>query len=287
MSFREYHPVINFIYFTVAIICVVCFNHPAYICMAYLVSAIYYVKLKGGNSIKRIMVYLCLSLLYAAVYGSYNHFGVTVLCKNSIGNNITAESIVYGFFIGLRAVTVLLVSGCMMQVFTRDKVIYIFGRMCPKLSLGIAIGFRTVPRIIKRKNMVREAAMGIGKGSKNIISRFFCVIGWTMEEFIEISNSMKSRGYSLRGRTAYSVYSFSNRDRAFFMGMFFDIVVIWAAQALGYTHILYDPVIIIPPVELTDILLLLIYTLFLAMPLLAQIIAEKIFKHSIDISWRN
>lgn len=71
------------------------------------------------------------------------------------------------------------------------------------------------------------------------------------------------------------------------MGMFFDIVVIWAAQALGYTHILYDPVIIIPPVELTDILLLLIYTLFLAMPLLAQIIAEKIFKHSIDISWRN
>lgn len=287
MSFKEYHPIINFIYFTVAIICVLCFDHPAYICTAYLAFALYYFKLKGKGSIKKIIVYLCLALLYAAIYCSYNHFGVTVLCRNSIGNSITAESIIYGFSIGLRAVTVLLVSGCMLEVVTRDKVIYIFGRICPKLSLGIAIGFRTVPRIIKRKKMVREAAMGIGKSKKNMISCFSSVIGWTMEEFIEISNSMKSRGYSLRGRTAYSIYSFSNRDRAFFMGMFFGIVVIWAAQTLGYTHILYDPVIVIPPPGVTDILILGIYALFLVMPLLVQIIAEKIFKHSIDILWRN
>lgn len=55
---------------------------------------------------------------------------------------------------------------------------------------------------------------------------------------------MQSRGSSLRGRTAFSIYRFDNRDRAYVIGMFFCLTLTTMAVLLGQTDMVYDPRII-------------------------------------------
>ena len=58
---------------------------------------------------------------------------------------------------------------------------------------------------------------------------------------------MRSRGYSLRGRTAFSLYRFDNRDRSLVVVIFALLITILAGAALDQTHIYYDPRIIMMP----------------------------------------
>ena len=39
------------------------------------------------------------------------------------------------------------------------------------------------------------------------------MITWALENAIETADSMKSRGYGLKGRTAFSIYRFDERDK--------------------------------------------------------------------------
>ena len=50
MRFDSYHPVINLIYFTAAIICTVKFNHPVFLAISYLAAFVYSIKLNGKRS---------------------------------------------------------------------------------------------------------------------------------------------------------------------------------------------------------------------------------------------
>lgn len=40
------------------------------------------------------------------------------------------------------------------------------------------------------------------------------MLTWSLENAIETADSMKSRGYGLPGRTAFSIYRFDSRDKA-------------------------------------------------------------------------
>ena len=88
--------------------------------------------------------------VYAFIYSSYNHFGVTNLGANFIGNQITLESVVYGCAIGVRIASGVMLASCMFVIVSADKVVYLFGRISPKLSLFLAILLRGIPRIGER-----------------------------------------------------------------------------------------------------------------------------------------
>lgn len=147
MRFDSYHPTINLIYFTAAIGLTISFNHPAYVAISYAAAFAYSVKLSG----KRAVIFnLCLvpfALIYSGWYSYYNHFGVTNLRQNFIGNEITLEALLYGLQIGFTAITVIMFFSCVFAVFSSDKIVYLFGRVSPKLSLFLSIILRMVPRI--------------------------------------------------------------------------------------------------------------------------------------------
>lgn len=42
------------------------------------------------------------------------------------------------------------------------------------------------------------------------------LITWALENAIETSDSMRSRGYGLKGRTAFSIYHFTRKDKYVF-----------------------------------------------------------------------
>ena len=253
MGFERCHPAVNFIYFAAVIAATLTFQHPVFLAVSFLCAFAYSIK-RGGW--KTLMFNLCLLPLIAAFalyYSSYTHFGMTVLQQNFVGNNMTLESLVYGIVLGVCVAGVCIWFSCVYSVFTTDKVVYLFGKVSPQLSLFLAILLRMVPRIKKEAKRINMAQQGIGKGVNqgsffarlhNGIRIFSMLITWTIDSLTVSSESMRSRGSNLRGRKAFSIYRFDNRDRIFVIGLFLCLTLTMMAVLLGQTDMVYDPKII-------------------------------------------
>ena len=284
MGFERCHPAVNLIYFSAVVAAMITFQHPVFLAVSFLCAVAYSVK-RGGW--KTLMFNLCLLPLIAAFalyYSSYTHFGMTVLQQNFVGNNMTLESLVYGVVLGISVAGVCIWFSCVYSVFTTDKVVYLFGKVSPRLSLFLAILLRMVPRIKKEAKRINMAQQGIGKGVNqgsffarlhNGIRIFSMLITWTIDSLTIASESMRSRGSSLRGRKAFSIYRFDNRDRIFVIGLFLCLTLTMIAVLLGQTDMVYDPKII-----WTDVspILCIGYAVLCLMPLGLEIWTEYRFQ---------
>lgn len=287
MRFDSYHPTINFIYFVAAIICTLRFNHPIFLAISFGCAFLYSVKLNGRKSLVLNSGLIVLAVAYTAWYSFYHHFGVTNLRTNFIGNQITLESIVYGFVRGMTVITVIMWFCCIFRLVTSDKIVYLFGRISPNLSLFLSILLRIVPRIGERARRIERSREGIGRGihQGNVFQRLrnacmvlSILITWTLEAFVESTVSMKSRGYSLKGRTAFSVYRFDNRDRSLVIVFFGCLTLIMMAVMLNQTSIYYDPMIVMNPITVMSYVFYGIYAFFLLLPMGLQVIGERQFE---------
>ena len=287
MRFDSYHPMINFIYFAAAIACTVCFKHPVFLAISFVCAFLYSVKLNGWKNLVLNLCLVILAVAYANWYASYNHFGVTNIKSNYIGNYITLESVAYGLVQGMTVTTVIIWFCCIFKLVTADKVVYLFGRISPRLSLFLSILLRTIPRIGVRAKRIEISREGIGRGIRqgNLWQRFLhllalisILITWTLEDFVESSNSMKSRGYSLRGRTAFSIYRFDNRDRGLVIVFFWCLTGIMMAVLFNQTRIYFDPQIIMNRITAVSYVFYGVYAMFLLLPMILQIVGEYHFR---------
>ena len=287
MGFEKSHPAVNFIFFFAVIAGTILFQHPVFLLISFACAYLYSVKRNGWKAVAFNSLLLPLAAAFALYYSSYNHFGVTVLQQNMIGNNITLESLVYGFVLGITVAGVLIWFSCVFSIFTTDKVVYLFGKLSPRLSLFLAILLRMVPRIKKEARRINTAQRGIGRGINqgnlfrrihNGIRIFSMLITWTIDSLTVASESMRSRGSTLRGRTAFSIYRFDNRDRAFVVSLFLCLTVTLMAMILKQTDALYDPRIVMPSVTAGSYVLYACYAVFCLMPLGLEVWTEYQFQ---------
>ena len=95
-----------------------------------------------------------------------------------------------------------------------------------------------------QKCVGRDAANGsLLKRAKNGITIVSIMITWSLENAIETSDSMRSRGYGLSGRTAFSLYRFDRRDLAALIFIIFCAAYIITGAALGGLYFEYFPAI--------------------------------------------
>lgn len=287
MGFEACHPAVNFIFFTAAIYGAVSFKHPVFLAIAYVCAFAYSVKRCGKRAVIFNLCLLPLVLAFALYYSSYHHFGVTVLKKNFIGNNMTLESFVYGLVIGLRFATLCMWLEAMFRVVSSDKVVYLFGKVSPLLSLFLTILLRLIPRIGQEARRINLAQKGIGRGSNqgNILQRlmnclriFSMLITWMISALALESDSMRSRGSLLRGRMAFSIYRFDNRDRAFVIGLFLCITLTIMGIILGATDMWYNPRILWNRLNGLEIVTAIGYLVLCLMPMGLELWTEHRFR---------
>ena len=290
MGFEVCHPAVNLIYFAAVIFGMLSFQHPVFLAISFLCAFAYSLK---QNREKALLFNLCLLpciVAFALYYSSYHHFGMTVLWQNHIGNNMTLESFVYGNVLGLQVAGTMIWMSCVYSVFSSDKVVYLFGKVSPQLSLFLAILLRMVPRIKAEAKRINTARKGLGKGIdqgnlrqriKNGIRIFSMLISWTIGSLATMSDSMRSRGSSLRGRTAFSIYRFDNRDRAYVIILFVCLTLTVMAVLLGLADMVYDPLIIWEPIVATDMLFCIGYAGLCLMPLALELWTDYRFSATI------
>ena len=290
MGFEACHPAVNLIYFAAVIFGMLAFQHPVFLLISFLCAFAYSIKRNGG---KALVFNLCLIpciVAFALYYSGYHHFGMTVLRQNFIGNNMTVEALVYGIVLGVSLSGVVIWMSCVYSVFSSDKVVYLFGKASPRLSLFLAILLRMVPRIKGEAKRIHTARRGLGKGIdqgslwqrlKNGIRIFSMLISWTIGSFATMSDSMRSRGSMLRGRTAFSIYRFDHRDRAYVVVLFACLTLTIMAILLGLTDMVYDPLIVWNPIKACNILFYAGYAILCLMPLMLELWTDYRFATTI------
>ena len=258
MGFEACHPAVNFIFFAAVLYGSATFRHPVFLAIAYLCAFAYSVRRRGRGAVVFNLCLLPFVAVFALYYSAYHHFGITVLQKNFIGNNMTLESLVYGAVLGLRFACVCMWLEAMFRVVSSDKVVYLFGKISPRLSLFLTILLRLIPRIGREAGRINLAQEGIGRGSSqgnlfrrclNCLRIFSMLITWMISALALESDSMRSRGSFLRGRTAFSIYRFDNRDRCFVVAIFACITLMAMAVILGAGNMCCDPRIIWHPLN--------------------------------------
>jgi energy-coupling factor transport system permease protein len=287
-TFSSSHPFINLFYFTAVILFSMFFLHPVLLIISLLVAVIYSIYLNGIKAVKFNFFMMLPTMVIAAIINpTFSHAGVTILFYLDNGNPITLESIYYGIAVACMLVTVINWFSCYNAVMTSDKFIYLFGRVLPSLSLIFSMVLRFVPRFKIRINEIAEAQRCIGKSTstgnvyqriKNGINIISILVTWALENGIETADSMKSRGYGLKGRTAFSIFKFEKRDQILLVVFIVCTTIILIGTYQGITSIKYYPAILIKPLSVLNIFVYLAYLIFLCTPMILNIMEDMKWK---------
>jgi energy-coupling factor transport system permease protein len=248
--FAGFHPLLNYLYFAYVALVTVLFLHPVLLAVS-LASAFAWSVYLGGAKARRfgLVFVLPLMLVAAAFNPAFNHEGVTILTYFR-DNPITLESIIYGACAAAMIGGVIFWFVCYSAVMTSDKFIYLFGRIVPALSLIISMALRFIPRYGAQAKRIASARRGVGLGASSggFMSRLrngggilSVMVTWALENAVETSDSMRSRGYGLKGRTAYSIYRFDARDRAMLLFLCALMAVVVSAAAFGAVSVGFFP----------------------------------------------
>ena len=277
-TLRACHPAVSFTYFALVIACSMFFMHPVCLALSLLGALLYVARLKGRRALRQQAAWLVpAALLAAALNPAFVHQGVTILTYLPSGNPLTLESILYGLAAGCMLASVILWFVCVTEVVTSDKIVYLFGRVIPALSLLLSMTLRFVPRFTRRLRTVAQAQRHMGRDTRNgsVLQRvrealrvFSIVVTWSLESGIITADSMRCRGYGLPGRTSFSLYRFDRRDGAVLVWLVFCGVYLLGGGLAGGLRFRYYPMLAVGVISPLTVSFFAVYALLCLTPVL-------------------
>ena len=244
-TFSGYHPTVNFLYYALVLLFSMCLMHPVYLAISLTGALAYDIYLKGRKAVRfAVMGLLPMAVLAALVNPAFNHEGATILTYLPSGNPLTLESMLYGAAAAVMLASVVLWFSSYNEIMTSDKFVYLFGRVIPALSLVLSMVLRFIPKFKAQACIGRDAKNGsVFRRVGNAVKIFSIMVTWSLENAIETADSMRSRGYGLPGRTAFSIYRFDDRDKAALAWLIFCGAYLVSGWMAGGTYFRYYPTI--------------------------------------------
>lgn len=250
-AFSDFHPLVNFIWFLIILLFTMFLMHPVCLLISLICSLVYALFLKGMNGMRgTLCLVLPVFILAAVINPAFNHRGVTELFYLQNGNAVTLEAVIYGLAAAVMLAAVIQWFVCFNVEMTSDKFIYIFGKIIPALSLILSMTLRFIPKFTAQLKVVRNAQRCVGcdvsegkKGQKlkNALKILSVMITWSLESAIETADSMKSRGYGMKGRTTFSIFRFEGRDGICLGVIFFLTAYVLVGYGLKCIYWVYYP----------------------------------------------
>ena len=250
-TFSGYHPLINFLYFVLVLAFSMFFMHPLCLGISLVCAFSYNIYLDGRKAVRFGFIFMLpLMLLTMIINPVFSHAGMTIITYLPSGNPLTLESIAYGIASSVMLISVITWFACFTAIITSDKFVYLFGRVVPALSLILSMTLRFVPRFAAQIKVVSESQRCVGRDvsdgnvirrARNGITILSIMITWSLENAIETADSMKSRGFGLPGRSAFSIYRFDKRDGKALCFLFSCAVYILTGQLSGALYWRYFP----------------------------------------------
>ncbi len=282
-DFSSFHPLVNFLYFVSVLGVTMFVMHPVLLLISLFSAVVYSVYLNGKKAWKfNFFMIVPTLLIMALINPTFNHRGQTILLYIN-DNPLTLESIIYGIVTAAMFVAMILWFSCYNSVMTSDKFIYLFGKIIPALSLIFSMCLRFVPRFKAQIKIISNAQRCIGRDVKN--GRLFekiknslriisIMTTWALENAIETADSMKSRGYGLKGRTAFSNFYIQKRDYFALTTILVCSVLIVCLVITKDVYATYIPRIIFNETNFLSILIYIAYFIVSSLPMIINIMED-------------
>lgn len=279
-TFATYHPIINFGFFCGVIGIGMFFMHPVFLAVGMVASLVYALMLGGKGTLKFFLCFMLpIILLITILNPLFNHRGNTILFY--VGNNyVTLEAIAYGGCIALMLASVLMWFSCYNKIMTGDKLVYLFGRIMPAISLILSMVMRFVPNYRTQIKKISDAQKCIGRDVSNgtvmqrarhgikIISVMFT---WSLENAIDTADSMRARGYGIKDRTNFSIYRFDRRDATAAVVMLAAALIVIAGACLGKSSIEFYPNIAMTDMDAFGVMVYAAYFVLCFFPVAVEV----------------
>ena len=161
------------------------------------------------------------------------------------------ESLAYGFAMGGLFVTSALWFMAGSHMLTFDKVMALFGNVAPVVALMISSTMRMIPRFVRRGHQILavQGAQGVPTSGavdtvKSRLRLSSVLMGWGMEDSLEMADAMRARGWgSAPRRTTYTRYRLRSRDIYALAALLFSGLLCCALAALACSQFLFYPVL--------------------------------------------
>lgn len=287
-AFSEYHPLINFIYFVFVIGFTMFFVNPVCLAVTFFSSVIYSINIYGVKAVNfQFKIMFPVMILTAVINPAFSHAGVTIITYFPNGNPLTFESVIYGIASGIMLASVLCWFLCLNKVMTSDKIVYLFGRVAPGLSMVLSMTLRFIPRLKTQLKVISDAQKcldgdnenkGLFRKIKRGLQALSILVTWALENSIDTADSMRSRAYGIKGRTSFSLYRFRKRDTYLLLWLAGCGIYIICGAALKAVYWQYYPVIKGNMAGAYSISVFVIYLALCLTPVIINICEERRWK---------
>ena len=145
-EFKNFHPIINFIYFVLVIGFSMFFMHPLALIISFSSAFLSLIMIKGIKAIKQTLLFMLpMIILTTLINPLLNHQGITILAYLPSGNPLTLEAMLYGLCASVMIINVIFWFTFYNEVMTSDKFIYLFGKIIPSMSLILSTSADEIP----------------------------------------------------------------------------------------------------------------------------------------------
>ena len=247
-GFKDHDPAVIAVYYLCVIGTAMFMMHPVIIALSLIGAVTLLVTLDKRPHIKLHLSFFLLFIVLALINPIWYHNGVTVLFVVN-DSPITLEAVMYGICAAAMMIAVLYRFRTFTMIMTADKLMHVFGKLSPKISLILSMALRYVPLMRKQTEKVRKTqkALGIYRGDniadtlKGEIRIFLIMATWSLETGIITADSMEARGYGTHRRTCFTVFRFTASDAVFLAVCLALTSAVMIAAALGETGYSFYP----------------------------------------------
>lgn len=245
-AFSEHNPISIFVHFITVIVIAMFIQNPIILLIALFGSVVLYIITFRKISAKTLVFWILLFMMISLLNPIFSHNGETVLLFIN-GKAITLEALLYGINNGIMILAVMIEFIVLSEIMTSDKVMYIFEKISPRISLFLSMSLRYIPLYRQRAGVINNAqkAMGLYKESsivdnvKGGLRVTSSLITWSLETSVDTADSFIARGGELKHRTHFSIFSFRKVDTiliAISLVLFSTVII---AQSMGVLTVNY------------------------------------------------
>ena len=182
-----------------------------------LLMALYYCRVKKAT--QTLKMALIFGILILIINPLINHRGSHILFY-LIDNPVTLEATLYGFINMLMVISLLLLFASFNVLLNSERFLYLFSWALPQVSFIVSMSLRYVSLFAKRakelSGVLALRGIDIKKGKKTDILKnsskiLMALTQWSMEDGMDIAQSLKAKGYATKKRTTYQRYTFTRR----------------------------------------------------------------------------
>lgn len=263
--------------------------HPIITLLSLCGALLLFLVRNGVKQGKSHLLFLGMFLLLALLNPLVSHRGATVLFVLN-HNPVTLEALLYGICASANLLSVLYWLRSFSQIMTSDKLLYVFGKFSPKLSLVLSMSLRYVSLFSQQAKKVAQTQKALGLYRENtLIDRFLVglrifsvLLTWALENGIITADSMAARGYGCGKRASYAIFRFSREDALLLSVTLLLLLLTCAGMITGALEFSFYPVITASSCSRMTVSSLISYGILTLLPVIFEAKEAIVWKYSLS-----